>query len=102
MGENTHLGTKLCEKMLWESSQLGEAESAAVVSWCARTSQTLVCWEGCIAGLGKSCPEAATGFHRYSFRLNIAEEEMPNLVLENKCKGGLRRFAALLSQPSSN
>lgn len=46
MGENTHLGTKLCEKMLWESSQLGEAESAAVVSWCARTSQTLVCWEG--------------------------------------------------------
>lgn len=46
MGENAHLGTKLCEKMLWESSQLGKAGSAVVVSWCACTSQTLVCWKG--------------------------------------------------------
>lgn len=34
--------------------------------------------------------------------MNIAEEEMPKLVLENKHKGGLNRFAALLSQPNSD
>lgn len=33
--------------------------------------------------------------------MNITEEEMPKLVLENKRKGGLNRFAALLSQPNS-
>lgn len=74
----------------------GSAETVHI-SWCARTSQIWVCWEGWITGLDKSCPGAATGFHLCSFPLmNATEEEMPELVLENKRKG-LNRFAALLS-----
>lgn len=34
--------------------------------------------------------------------MNVTEEEMPKLVLENKPRGGLNRFAALLSQSNSD
>lgn len=95
-GKNTHLRKKSHEKVFGEwgipSSPPGKSGSAQMVhvSWCAHTSQILVCWEGWITGLDKSCPEAAAGFHLCSSPLmNITEEEMPELVLENKHKGGL-------------
>jgi len=87
------------------SSQPGKSGSADVVHipWCAHTSQILVCWEGWITGLDKSCPEAATGFHLCSFPLMcVPGDETPKLVLGNKHEGGLNRFAALLSQPHSD